>query len=60
MKPAEMQEEEAAKEEEEEEEEEGGRDTTPNEWLREWGSHVSLFPREAGMGEELCDRCASG
>ncbi|KAM8730406.1 BTB/POZ domain-containing protein KCTD5 isoform 4-T4 [Acanthopagrus schlegelii] len=33
-KPAEMQEEEAAKEEEEEEEE-GGRDTTPNEWLRE-------------------------
>ncbi|XP_031153816.1 BTB/POZ domain-containing protein KCTD5 isoform X4 [Sander lucioperca] len=32
-KPAEMQEEEAAKEEEEEEE--GGRDTTPNEWLRE-------------------------
>ncbi|XP_078134857.1 BTB/POZ domain-containing protein KCTD5 isoform X4 [Sander vitreus] len=31
-KPAEMQEEEAAKEEEEEE---GGRDTTPNEWLRE-------------------------
>lgn len=34
-KPAEMQEEEAAKEEEEEEEEEGGRDTTPNEWLRE-------------------------
>ncbi|TDG98285.1 hypothetical protein EPR50_G00216830 [Perca flavescens] len=34
-KPAEMQEEEAAKHEEEEEEEEGGRDTTPNEWLRE-------------------------
>ncbi|XP_037547263.1 BTB/POZ domain-containing protein KCTD5 isoform X2 [Nematolebias whitei] len=38
-KPAEMQEEEAAKEEEEEEEEneeqEGGRETTPNEWLRE-------------------------
>ncbi|XP_058476396.1 BTB/POZ domain-containing protein KCTD5 isoform X4 [Solea solea] len=34
-KPAEMQEEEAAKEEEEEEEEEGGRDTAPNEWLRE-------------------------
>ncbi|XP_071382950.1 BTB/POZ domain-containing protein KCTD17, partial [Centroberyx affinis] len=35
-KPPEMQEEEAAKaEEEEEEEEEGGRDTTPNEWLRE-------------------------
>ncbi|XP_044034341.1 BTB/POZ domain-containing protein KCTD5 isoform X4 [Siniperca chuatsi] len=33
-KPAEMQEEEAAKDEEEEEEE-GGRDTTPNEWLRE-------------------------
>ncbi|XP_034414213.1 BTB/POZ domain-containing protein KCTD5 isoform X3 [Cyclopterus lumpus] len=33
-KPAEMQEEEA-NEEEEEEEEEGGRDTTPNEWLRE-------------------------
>nr|XP_020476011.1 BTB/POZ domain-containing protein KCTD5-like isoform X4 [Monopterus albus] len=32
-KPAEMQEEEAAKDEEEEEE--GGRDTTPNEWLRE-------------------------
>lgn len=35
MKPAEMQEEEAAKNEEEEEEEEGGRDTTPNEWLRQ-------------------------
>ncbi|XP_074476541.1 BTB/POZ domain-containing protein KCTD5 isoform X2 [Sebastes fasciatus] len=41
-KPAEMQEEEAAKDEEEEveveeeeEEEEGGRDTTPNEWIRE-------------------------
>ncbi|XP_068439319.1 BTB/POZ domain-containing protein KCTD5 isoform X3 [Clinocottus analis] len=36
-KPAETQEEEAAKEEEEEEEkeEEGGRDTAPNEWLRE-------------------------
>uniref|UniRef100_UPI0037E9C53C BTB/POZ domain-containing protein KCTD5 isoform X1 n=1 Tax=Semicossyphus pulcher TaxID=241346 RepID=UPI0037E9C53C len=34
-KPAEMQEEEAAKDEEEEEEEEGGRDTAPNEWLRE-------------------------
>ncbi|XP_035468618.1 BTB/POZ domain-containing protein KCTD5 isoform X2 [Scophthalmus maximus] len=33
-KPAETQEEEAAKDEEEEEEE-GGRDTTPNEWLRE-------------------------
>nr|XP_019938672.1 PREDICTED: BTB/POZ domain-containing protein KCTD5-like isoform X2 [Paralichthys olivaceus] len=32
-KPAELQEEEAAKDEEEEEE--GGRDTTPNEWLRE-------------------------
>ncbi|XP_042363592.1 BTB/POZ domain-containing protein KCTD5 isoform X4 [Plectropomus leopardus] len=35
-KPTEMQEEEAAKdEEEEEEEEEGGRDTTPNDWLRD-------------------------
>uniref|UniRef100_A0A1A8RL49 Potassium channel tetramerisation domain containing 17 n=1 Tax=Nothobranchius rachovii TaxID=451742 RepID=A0A1A8RL49_9TELE len=35
-KPAEMQEDEAAKEEEDEEEnEEGGRETTPNEWLRE-------------------------
>ncbi|XP_013883878.1 BTB/POZ domain-containing protein KCTD5 isoform X2 [Austrofundulus limnaeus] len=34
-KPAEMQEEEAAKEEEEDEEQEGGRETTPNEWLRE-------------------------
>ncbi|XP_039991916.1 BTB/POZ domain-containing protein KCTD5 isoform X3 [Xiphias gladius] len=33
-KPAEMQAEEAAKDDEEEEEE-GGRDTTPNEWLRE-------------------------
>lgn len=58
MKLAEMQEEEAAKDEEEEEE--AGRDTTPNEWLREWGSHVSLFQREAGLGEELCGRCASG
>ncbi|XP_017271665.1 BTB/POZ domain-containing protein KCTD5 isoform X3 [Kryptolebias marmoratus] len=34
-KPAEMQEEEAAKEEEEDEAQEGGRETTPNEWLRE-------------------------
>ncbi|KAF7204957.1 BTB/POZ domain-containing protein KCTD5 isoform X3 [Nothobranchius furzeri] len=34
-KPAEMQEDEAAKEEEDEENEEGGRETTPNEWLRE-------------------------
>ncbi|XP_029312288.1 BTB/POZ domain-containing protein KCTD5 isoform X2 [Cottoperca gobio] len=34
-KPAELQEEEATKEEEEEEEEEAGRETTPNEWLRE-------------------------
>lgn len=53
-----MQEEDAAKEEEEEEneqEEERERDTTPNEWLRQWGSHVSLFLRQAEMGEDLRD-----
>lgn len=50
IKPLETQEEEAAKEEEEEAE--GGRETTANEWLREWASHVSLYRREAGMGEK--------
>lgn len=57
IKPPETQEEEAAKEEEVEEE--GGRETTPNEWLREWGSHVSLFQREAGMGEKPCRGCVA-